>query len=187
VSEAHPETNHGERKHLTTEMKQQELNWRRSKVLELASQGYSEREMGEILKVSDTAVHRDLVIIRRRAQDNLQHHIHEVVPEEYQKAMVGMKRNLRRVLEIADSTGDPRLKLQASSIANECYRDIMDLCTNGVIITDALKTVNGKTEKLVTASSSSPKQSEEIITDTEEKETDTDTDTDTDTETEGVF
>jgi hypothetical protein len=177
---------------LTTEVKQQELNWRRSKVLELSSQGYSEREIGEILKVSDTAVHRDLIIIRRRAQDNLQHHIHEVVPEEYQKAMVGMKRNLKRVLEIADSTADTRLKLQASSIANECYRDIMDLCTNAGIVSDALKFVESKTEKLI--SDSSHKQSKEIIDDQEittgteaETETEEETETDTDIETEGVF
>ena len=37
-----------------TEVKQQ-LDWRRSKVLELSSQGYSEREISEILKVSDSS------------------------------------------------------------------------------------------------------------------------------------
>jgi hypothetical protein len=47
---------------------------------------------------------KDIAYLKRRAQDNLQHHIHEVVPEEYQKCITGMKRNLRRVLEIADST-----------------------------------------------------------------------------------
>jgi predicted transcriptional regulator len=77
-------------KHLSTETKQQ-LDWRRSKVLELSSQGYSEREIAEVLKVNDTAVHRDLVYLRQQAQENLQRHIHEVVPAEYQKCMVGMK------------------------------------------------------------------------------------------------
>jgi ATP/maltotriose-dependent transcriptional regulator MalT len=102
-------------------MKQElELEWRRNKVLELSSQGYSERDIGSKLQISHITVHRDLVHLKRQAQANLEHHIHEVVPEEYQKAMVGMKRNLKRVLEIADSTADTRLKLQASSIANEC-------------------------------------------------------------------
>jgi transcriptional regulator with AAA-type ATPase domain len=32
---------------------------------------------------------------------NLQKHIHEVIPEEYQKYMVGMKRKLKQILEIA--------------------------------------------------------------------------------------
>jgi hypothetical protein len=39
--------------------------------------------------------------LRKQAQQNLQKHIHEVVPEEYQKCMVGMKRNLKQTLEIA--------------------------------------------------------------------------------------
>ena len=40
-------------KQMTSETKQQ-LDWRRSKVLELSSQGYSEREIAEVLKVNDT-------------------------------------------------------------------------------------------------------------------------------------
>ena len=51
---------------MSTEVKQQ-LDWRRSKVLELSSQGYSEREISEILKVSDSSVHRDLVFVRQQA------------------------------------------------------------------------------------------------------------------------
>ena len=85
-------------------MKQrQNLDWRRNKVLELSSQGYSEREISEVLKVSDSAVHRDLVVLRRQARESLQKHIHEVVPEEYQNCMVGMKRNLMQTLEIAET------------------------------------------------------------------------------------
>jgi hypothetical protein len=138
-----------ETKHLSMEVKQQ-LEWRGSKVLELSSQGYSEREISEILKVSDSAVHRDLVFVRRQAKENLQKHIHDVVPEEYQKCMVGMKRNLKQTLEIADTTADPRVRLQARAIANDCYRHIMDLCTNAGIVSDATKFVERKREQLHT-------------------------------------
>jgi IS30 family transposase len=77
----------------------QQLKWRRSKVLELSSQGCSEREISEILKVRDSSVYRDLVYLRQQAKDYLQKHIHEVVPEEYQKCMVGMKRNPKQTLD----------------------------------------------------------------------------------------
>jgi transcriptional regulator len=70
-------------KHLTSEVKQQQLEWRRVQVLELASQGYSQREISSKLQVD--LVNRDIQFLRQQAQDNLQHHIHEVVPEEYQK------------------------------------------------------------------------------------------------------
>ena len=64
------------------------MGWRRSKVLELSSQGYSEREISEIIKVNDTAVYRGMVYLGQQAQENLQKHIHETIPHEYQKAMV---------------------------------------------------------------------------------------------------
>ena len=73
------------------------------------------REISEVLKVSDTAVHRDLVYLRKQAQENLQKHIHEVVSEEYQKCMIGMKRNLKETLEIANIVTDPRGKIASPS------------------------------------------------------------------------
>ena len=59
-----------------------------------------------------------------------------------------MKLNLKQTLEIADTAADPKTKLQARAIANDCYKYIMDLTTNGVVITDALKYVRGKLDHL---------------------------------------
>jgi hypothetical protein len=36
-----------------------------------------------------------------------------------------MKRNLKQTLEIAETAADPKTKLQARAIANDCYRYIM--------------------------------------------------------------
>ena len=80
-------------------------------VLELSSQGYSEREIGIKLQISHITVHRDLVRLKKLAQDNLQKHIHETVPEEYQKCMVGMKSILKKTLQIAETVTDPRVKI----------------------------------------------------------------------------
>jgi transposase len=138
-------------KRLNSEMKQQQLEWRRSQVLELASQGYSQREIASKLQVDLTAVNRDIQFLRQQAQDNLQKHIHEVVPEEYQKCIVGMKRNLKQTLEIAETAADPKTKLQARAIANDCYRYIMDLCTNAGVVSDAIKFVTQKQEQIDTS------------------------------------
>jgi IS30 family transposase len=135
-------------KQMTSEMKQQQIEWRRAKVLELSSQGYSEREIAEKLPIAPVTIHRDLVYLRQQAQDNLQRHIHEVVPEEYQKCMVGMKQNLKHVLEIGEAATDPKVKLQARAIANDCYRFILEMSTNAGIVSDALKFVNKSKEKI---------------------------------------
>jgi hypothetical protein len=46
------------------------------------------------------------------------------------------------------TTGDDRTRLQALSLINDCYKYIMDLTTNGVVITDAIKFVQTNKEKL---------------------------------------
>jgi hypothetical protein len=96
-------------RNLTSEVReQQQIEWRRSQVLELASQGYNQREICQKLQLDKSAVSRDIAY---QAQVILQNHIHEVVPEEYQKCMVGMKRNLKQTLEIAETAADPKTKL----------------------------------------------------------------------------
>ena len=77
-----------------------------------------------------------------------ENHIHEIVPEEYQKCMVGMKQNLKQTLEIAESAADPKTKLQARAIVNDRYKYIMDITTNGVIVNDAIKYVQSKMDHL---------------------------------------
>jgi hypothetical protein len=102
----------------------------------------NQSEIAGKLQVDKSVICKDVAVIRKQAQENLQHHIHEVVPEEYQKCMVGMKLNLKETLEIAETAADPKTKLQARAIANDCYKYIMDLTTNGVVVTDAIKYVN---------------------------------------------
>ena len=49
------------------------------------------------------------------------------------------------------TTGDDRTRLQALSLINDCYKYIMNLTTNGVVITDAIKFVQTNKEKLLFA------------------------------------
>jgi transcriptional regulator with PAS, ATPase and Fis domain len=135
---------------LTSAPRHQQLEWRRSQVLELSSEGYSIREIAQKLQIDKSAVNRDIQFLKQQAQENLQHHIHEVIPLEYEKAMLGMKRNLKQTLEIAETVSDPKTKLQARAIVNDCYKYIMDLITNGTIVTDAIKYVTQKQEKIDT-------------------------------------
>src|SRR5215208_1802133 len=127
-----------------------QIEWRRSKVLELDCQGLTQYEIAQKLQVGKGTVGNDLRYLKKQAQKNLEHHIHEVVPEEYQKCMVGMKRNLKLVLEVGEAASDPRVKLEARRIANDCYRYIMDLITNVGVVGEALMYVNQKEEQINT-------------------------------------
>jgi hypothetical protein len=47
-------------------------------------------------------------------------------------------------------TEKERIRLQALALANDCYKYIMDLTTNGVVITDAIMFIQTNKEKLAT-------------------------------------
>ena len=100
------------------------------------------------MQVDEPTISRDVQYLRQKAQKNLQKHIHEAVPEEYQKCMAGMKNNLKETLVIVAASADPRIKLQARAIANDCYKFILDMSTNAGVISDALKLYNKRQNRL---------------------------------------
>jgi predicted transcriptional regulator len=71
------------------------LEWRRSKVLELSSQGHSQPEIARILQISQPTVNRDIGFLRGQARENLQKHIQDKLPEEYQNCMTGINQVLK--------------------------------------------------------------------------------------------
>ena len=62
--------------------------------------------------------------------------------------MIGMKNNLKETLVIGATVSDPRVKLQARAIANDCYKFILDMSTNAGIVSDALKYVTHQKEQV---------------------------------------
>ena len=143
---------------------QKQIEWRRAQVLSLSAEGYTVREIAQKLQVGHSTVDNDLLYLRKQAQENLQHHIHEVVPEEYQKCMVGMKQNLKHVLEIAETATDPKTKLQARAIANDCYKFLMEMSSNAGIVSDALKFVNQSQKRIDTMRPEANTETEEATT-----------------------
>lgn len=58
------------------------LEWRRSKVLELSSQGYTKSEIANTLQVSQPSVNRELTYLAMQAQENLRN----ISTKQYQKS-----------------------------------------------------------------------------------------------------
>jgi IS30 family transposase len=114
----------------------------------LISEGYSQREIAQKLQIGKSVVNRDILFLRKQARENLQYHIHDKIPEEYQNCMTGLKRIIKQTTEIADAATDSKTKLQAFAQLSEGYKYIMELTTGGVIITDAIKYVQGQMNHL---------------------------------------
>ena len=146
---------------------QDQIEWRRSQVLELSSQGQTERQIATILQVGKTTIYKDLAYLSLQARENLKVHIQDKLPEEYQKCMVGINQVLNMAWSIVNkSVVDDKTRLQALALINDCNKYKMDLTTNGVVITDAIKYVQGKMDHLNTQEKKllqdiKPKQQEE--------------------------
>jgi hypothetical protein len=119
-----------------------QIEWRRSKVAELDSQGHSRPEIARILQVSIGTVNRDLSILRQQAKDNIKRYIDERLPEEYEKCLVGLTAITKEAWNTAASTEDKREKIQALSLAKECYSMKLDLLTNATVVDDAMRFVS---------------------------------------------
>jgi hypothetical protein len=96
-----------------------------------------------------------------QAQQNIQKHIKETMPEEYQKANVRMDQVLKKVWYIANATADERVRLQDLALIDQCNSHKMDLITNGSIVSESLKYVNSKAEKLKTSAFNAALEEEE--------------------------
>ena len=89
-------------------------------------------------------------------------HIQDKLPEEYQNCMVGINQVLKICWEIVNKSRnvnnndnghtvtmtDNKIVLQGLALINDCNKYKMDLTTNGVVITDAIKFVRTNQEKL---------------------------------------
>jgi transposase len=66
--------------HLSSDMEQQQnqqVQWRRDKVQELYSKGYSQREISQTLQVGLATVNRDISYLRDQAKTNIKRYIDE--------------------------------------------------------------------------------------------------------------
>jgi hypothetical protein len=126
---------------LSTKFERQ-IQWRRCKVAELDSQGHSQPEMASILQVSIGTVNRDLSYLRQQAKDNIRRYIDERLPEEYEKCLVGLTAILREAWNTSQQAEDRREKIQALSLAKECYSMKLDLLTNATVVDDAIRFVS---------------------------------------------
>ena len=130
------------------------------------------------MQVGISTINRDAIFLRQQAQENLRTHVQQKLPEEYQRCLIGMNQVLKLSWQIANSqrqngqdhndnnnntltTGDERTRLQALSLINDCYKYIMDLMTNGVVITDAIKFVQTNKEKLTMSKKEDDEESKE--------------------------
>lgn len=152
------------------EKKERRIEWRRNKVQELSSQGHNQREIAQILQVSNGTVNGDLAFLRQQAKVNIRKYIDERLPDEYEKCMVGLTSILKEAWVTAQDAVDKREKIQALSLAKDCYSMKLDLLTNATVIDDAVRFILEKAKASTVAIESKKKREEDIDIQRIEKE-----------------
>jgi Bacterial regulatory protein, arsR family len=136
---------HERMQQMNTMMQQNQIiEWRRAKVMELLSKGETNQsEIARILQVDKSIICRDIAYLRQQAKENIKKYIDERLPEEYEKCMVGLTAILREAWTTSQQTEDKREKMQALSLAKDCYSMKLDLLTNATVVDDAIRFVEG--------------------------------------------
>jgi hypothetical protein len=132
-----------------------QVEWRRAKVLELLSKGDSQSEIAKVLQVDLSIISRDVYFLRQQAKSNIKRYIDERLPEEYEKCLVGLNAITREAWNTVQNTEDKREKIQALSLAKECYSMKLDLLTNATVVDDAIRFVSQKSKENLKPSDSS--------------------------------
>jgi len=119
-----------------------QVEWRRANVLELLSKGDSQSDIAKTLQLDLSIVSKDVYFLRQQAKHNIKRYIDERLPEEYEKCLVGLTAITKEAWNTAQNAEDKREKIQALSLAKECYSMKLDLLTNATVVDDAIRFVS---------------------------------------------
>jgi DNA-binding Lrp family transcriptional regulator len=132
-------------------LKEQDLiSIRRSKVLELLAQGYTnQREISQLLNVSEPTVSRDIAHITKEGKENLDHFIAKRIPLEIERCHMALNLVLRKAFEITNlPNAKISEKLHALSVILTTYDKIEDIIGNRQVADDIIKGFERKEEEL---------------------------------------
>jgi hypothetical protein len=130
--------------------KQQQLEWRRQRVLALLAEDYSQNEIASILQVSPASISKDVVYLKDQSRLLLRTHLKETFPLEYQQALSTLKSLRREAREmLRRSETDDRLKIRLFMVIKDITESIMNLVLKGDAIDDAIAFMEEKTEQAI--------------------------------------
>lgn len=128
---------------LNSKKNRQQLEWRYDQVLQLAADGFSEREIAVKLHLAKTTVHRDLTTLKQQSKEHIHKYITDQVPFEYKKTLAGLEGIIKYMSSImADDTKETKEKMQAASIKMQAYNMKMEMVSGANLVEEAIELVD---------------------------------------------
>jgi len=95
--------------------KTEQVEWRRSKVVEMRARGMSQIEIAHELQVSKQLISADVQYLRSQAKESIKEYVTEHLPEQYEVCLSALDTILKHAFDILETAYDNREKLQAMS------------------------------------------------------------------------
>jgi hypothetical protein len=127
--------------------KSDQLEWRRSKVVEMRARGMTHGEIARELQVSRTSITSDLQYLRNQAKESIKEYVTEHLPEQYQICLTALDTILKHAFEILETSPDNREKLQAMELFKDTHLVKLELLSNATTIDSALNYIKNKQQQ----------------------------------------
>jgi transcriptional regulator len=101
--------------------KSDQLEWRRSKVVEMRARGLSLGEIARELQVSRASISSDMQYLRSQAKESIREYVTEHLPEQYQVCLTAVDTILKHTFDILEASEDNREKLQAVELFKDTH------------------------------------------------------------------
>lgn len=122
--------------------KQELIEWRYNKEMELASKGVNQATIADILKLDKSTISKDFKKMRKQAREGIREYIEEVLPFEHKKAIVSFDEVISRAwLTVSQNQHDPRITLQALGIISDAVMKRQQVLGDPQYIQQAITTV----------------------------------------------
>ena len=129
---------------MSTKIKANEIQWRRSKILELRGIGLSQAEIARELQVSEACISLDMQYLREQAKENIKQYTTQHLPEQYQVCLAALDTILKNTFVILQKSQDNREKLAAMELFKDTHLTKLELLSNATTIDSALQFIRSK-------------------------------------------
>jgi hypothetical protein len=127
--------------------KTEQLEWRRSKVVEMRARGFSYGEIACELQVLKTSIGTDVQYLRQQAKESIKEYATEYLPEQYQVCLCALDTILKHAFDIIETSDDNREKLQAMELFKDTHLVKLELLSNATTIDSALNYIRNKQQQ----------------------------------------
>ena len=104
-------------------------------------QHYLVRVIARKLHLDRSIVCRDIAYFMQQAQEEFKTYLNQRLPMEYELCFEGLKSILKESWKIESDSEDRREKMQALSLAKECYAMMLDLASSASVVERAARFV----------------------------------------------